>query len=164
MCRSLEVSCRLCLACNLTPPYISLPDDAALAEAFGTALALQTTLQDQALYPNHVCSVCRDILLPFLQLQQLATQHERFILKYQSDIKQFGLTSVKMIFDSNERAPETLKDGTELDDDVANDDEKAEHSSCVPPQVLKKSKLASHQKVAQKSKDIDCEVPECKVK
>ena len=164
MCRTLAVSCRLCLASNLTPPYVSLPDDAALAEAFGTALALQTTLQDDALYPNHVCSPCRDILLPFLQLQQLAIQHERFILKYQSDIKQFGLNSVKVIVDSNERTPETMENGTEFEDEVADDDEKAEGSSCVPPQVLKKSKLTRHQKVAHKSKDIDCEVPECKVK
>ena len=95
MCRVFQPSCRVCLTENISPPYIYLLEDESVSETIGNALQLQTRLFDASLYPYHICENCRNIIEPFIRLQDLALTHEKFLLRYQEKIKQFGIKDVK---------------------------------------------------------------------
>jgi hypothetical protein len=95
MCRVFQASCRLCLTENISPPYIYLLEDESVSETIGIALHLQTRLFDASLYPNHICENGTNIIEPFFRLQDLALTHEKFLLRYQEKIKQFGIKAVK---------------------------------------------------------------------
>lgn len=95
MCRLYQAACRVCLTENINPPYVYLLEDETLSEAIGNALQLQTPLYDASLYPNHICENCKKIIEPFIKLKDIAMAHEKFILKYQEKIKQFGIEDTK---------------------------------------------------------------------
>ena len=95
MCRVFQASCRVCLTENISPPYIYLLDDESLSDSISNALHLQTRLFDATLYPNHICETCKNIIEPFLELQNVALTHEKIILRYQEKIKHFGLEFIK---------------------------------------------------------------------
>ena len=137
-------------------------------------MSLQTSLQDPSLSPHHLCSVCRDILLPFLQLKQLALKHERFLLKYQAKIKQFGVSSVKSSVDDVKEAAEDTRGGEaeEVEDENHNEDmakngglkDVVHCRICGPTKILKKSSLNNHLRIFHKEKDVACEILGCGIK
>eukprot|EP00092_Neocalanus_flemingeri_P001603 GFUD01001710.1.p1 GENE.GFUD01001710.1~~GFUD01001710.1.p1 ORF type:complete len:505 (-),score=129.89 GFUD01001710.1:141-1655(-) len=96
MCRVFQAACRVCLTENIGPPYIYLLEDESVSEAIGNVLNLQTRLFDASLYPNHVCENCQDVIMPFIKLQEIALAHEKFLLRYQEKIKQFGVQNVRI--------------------------------------------------------------------
>jgi len=95
MWQTFEPACRICLAENISPPYMYLLEEETSTEAIENVLNLQTKLFDVSIYPNHLCGSCRDTIDTFTKLQQLSIQHERFILRYQAKIKSCGLKIVK---------------------------------------------------------------------
>ena len=156
---------------------MTVVQDPPLAESIQAALELETSLQDGTLYPNHICSSCKDILLPFLNLQTIAVRHEKFLLKHQAKIKELGLNATRIMMDKKEEESEHQEsdiDMEPLDNDCEDDEQKEELKNeqedvasckiCGPSKLFKKTSLSNHIKHFHKDKDIDCEVPECKAK
>ena len=148
--------------------------DPPLAETIQAALDLETSLQDPTFLPNHVCSACNGILLSFLNLQTIAIRHEKFLLKHQAKIKEFGLNATRTMLDRKEEEaePESDDDMETLIDDDDQDVEKEEPTDedsvfckiCGPSKIFKKTSLPNHMKNFHKNKDINCEVPGCDAK
>ena len=152
-----------------------------MADSIQAALELETSLQDGTLYPNHVCSACKDILLPFLNLQTIAVRHEKFLLKHQAKIKELGLNATRIMMDKKEEEDEHEHEESdnhmepqdndwEEDQEVEEEEPKNDQEDvasckiCGPSKLFKKTSLSNHIKNFHKDKDIDCEVPECKAK
>ena len=147
-----------------------------LADSIQTALDLKSSLQDASLQPNHVCSTCRDILLPFLRLKTNAILHEKFLLEHQAKIRELGLKAVRIELEEEEEegandaeegsSNSVWDDNGEAENDALSvEDEDIVHCKiCGPSKFFKKSSLPSHLRNFHKEKDIGCEVPDCKAK
>ena len=113
--------------------------------------------------------------MPFLQLKQLALKHERFLLKYQAKIKQFGLSSVRRSVNDVKEKTEEIRLGEaeeEVEDENQNEDvveigepnDKVHCRICGPTRILKKSSLNNHLRIFHKEKDVACEISGCDIK
>ena len=111
MCRLFPASCRVCLTENISPPYIYTLEDEAVSEAIGNILQLQTRLYDASLYPHHICEQCKNIIEPFIRLKDLALTHEKFLLKYQEKIKEFGIKETQTYSRKNTQGEENSDGG-----------------------------------------------------
>ena len=147
-----------------------------LADSIQTALDLKSSLQDASLQPNHVCSTCQDILLPFLRLKTSAILHEKFLLEHQAKIRELGLKAVRIELEEEEEegtndaeegsSNNAWEDDGEAENDVlrAEEDDIVHCKICGPSKLFKKSSLPSHLRNFHKERDIGCEVPDCKAK
>jgi len=114
MCRVFPTACRVCLSENITPPYIYLLEDESASETIGNVLNLQTRLFDASLYPNHVCEKCKEVIEPFIKLQEIALAHEKFILRYQEKIKQIGVENVRISLSNENNAIKEVREVADL--------------------------------------------------
>ena len=80
MCQVSTLSCRLCMADNISAPYVDLKEDVARAEAVYHLLCLQWSLTNIGPgQPQHVCGLCDSVMTAFERLRDTALRNEAMI-------------------------------------------------------------------------------------
>ena len=119
-----EEGCRLCLTTDKSRSYYFLLDLEHL-EALSQYFSLDSDLKDTTLHPKHICDECNLVINRFLKLKKIATQNDKFVMKYQAQIQSRGIrgtvrterNSVEERKENNENVENNLENGSSVDDD-----------------------------------------------
>lgn len=135
---SSTASCRLCLSPQAALPHYDLHVDQDRAELIGLLLELETKLEDSALQPQFMCSICSDKIFSFLELREMAKANERIILKHQLAIVEKGLAEVLR---SLEALDHHIDESSPLSDHINSNDGDTSPVNNSHPQPGEASKL-----------------------
>ena len=79
MCKTASASCRLCLAINISEPFIDLRVRQDRAESIYHLLSLQFSLHNLQSHPYHVCQTCEITMAAFQRLRDQALRNEALL-------------------------------------------------------------------------------------
>ena len=93
------VGCRLCLCQDTGRNFFSLAAEEEFSQ-LKSALGLEANFCQLDLQPNHVCSVCKEVVQQFYKLRLMAMDNEKFLIISQEAVNTYGLEAAKELFEN----------------------------------------------------------------